>query len=46
MVMVKINMWVDNSFEVRIWFLMRSRFRIRPKFMVKVQVWMRAQCRL
>lgn len=46
MIMFKIRVVVENSFEVKGWFLMRSRFRIRTKFMVWVQVQMRAQFRI
>lgn len=45
MIMFKIRVGVENSFEVKVWFLM-SRFRIRPKFTVWVQIQMRAQFRL
>lgn len=43
MFMIQINVLVDNSSEVKICFLMRSRFRIRAK---SVRFMSRGWCRL
>lgn len=43
MTMVKIGVRINDSFEVRGWFLMRIWFRIRPKFIRRAHNLMRAQ---
>lgn len=43
MIMVKIRVWVNESFNVRVCFLMRIKVRIRARFMVKFKVRVRVQ---